>query len=158
MSMCPWLGLCLGLPEPWPLCWTFLPLPRIQMLVGSGVRNWPLKGGFSAGCCVVLGHLGPLNRTRVPVASGPLGLSPFDRGAYLLLLLGWTHGCRQDVWSQVFGTPGGCGWRGCPVSICLPLALGLGAGTHPYQVHLWQRHIHRLTLSLSLSLTFTLTL
>lgn len=86
MSVCPWLGLCLGLPEPWPL-WDivraglFCPSPGYRCLLVPGYVTGPLRGGgFSAGCCVVLGHLGPLNRTRVPVASGSLGLSPFGLG------------------------------------------------------------------------------
>lgn len=103
-------------------CWTFLPLPLIQMLVGSGVRNWPLKGGVL--CRVLCGSWAPgalesyqgarclwFSRTLTlwPWAPhlGPTSFSCLDE--------------RTDVWSQVFGTPGGCGWRGCPVSISVCL-------------------------------------
>lgn len=142
-------------------CWTFLPLPRIQMLVGSGVRNWPIKaggGGFSAGGCVVLGHLGPLNRTRVPVASGSLGLSPFGLGLPIWGLppsLAWMNARMCGLRSLVL--------LGAVVGVVVLFpslsASGLGFGGRlPPLSSTFVTKTYIDSHSLSLSLTFTLTL
>lgn len=136
-------------------CWTFLPLPRIQMLVGSGVRNWPIKAGGGGVLCRVLcgswapGALESYQGARCLWFSRTLTLWPWAPH------LGPTSfSCldeRTDVWSQVFGTPGGCGWRGCPVSISVCLWPWVWGQAPTLIKYICDKDIHRVTLSLSFS-------
>lgn len=159
MSVCPWLGLCLGLPEPWPL-WDivpaglFCPSPRYRCLLVPGYVTGPLRRGGGVLCRVLCGSWAPgalesyqgarclwFSRTLTlwPWAPhlGPTSFSCLDE--------------RTDVWSQVFGTPGGCGWRGCPVSISVCLWPWVWGQAPTLIKYICDKDIHRLTLSLSFS-------
>lgn len=142
-------------------CWMLLPLPGLQVLVGSGHMDgcsgevvdllpwwqWS-EGGWTAS---VSGGGALPGASWVPGASGrvdrPLPLALYDSHPWAVAphlrppsFSCWDERAHiRDVWPQVFGTLGRCEWPRSPgcMSFCLWL-LGTGfiaASHHYFQAH-----------------------